>query len=77
MPCDREPRSLMLSSWQDWRPEDDLAWFILEAVAQMNLSAIYRTARADGWGAAGTGLCGAVSRPVPVSGTCWAPRTLS
>ena len=43
----------MLSSWQDWRPEDDLAWFILDAVAQMNLSAIYRTARADGWGAAG------------------------
>jgi len=67
----------MPSSWQDWRPEDDLAWFILDAVAQMNLSAIYRTARADGWGAAGTGLCGAVSRPVPVSGTCWAPRTLS
>ena len=31
----------MLSSWQDWRPEDDLPWFILDAVAQMNTTLLY------------------------------------
>ena len=37
---------------ESWLPEGDLAWFILDAVAQMNLAAITRTYRADGWGPA-------------------------
>ena len=42
----------MPPSLPDWLPEDDLAWFLLDAVAQMNLVAIKRTYRADGWGQA-------------------------
>jgi hypothetical protein len=33
MPYDREPCQPMPPSWQDCRPENDLAWFILDAVA--------------------------------------------
>ena len=43
---------LLPPALQDWLPEGDLAWFILDAVAQMNLAAITRTYRADGWGQA-------------------------
>lgn len=53
LPCDRAQLYLMPPSLQDWLPEGDLAWFILDAVAQMDLSAIERTYREDGWGAAG------------------------
>jgi len=52
LPCERQPLSLMPPALQDWLPEGDLAWFILDAVAQMNLTAITRTYRADGWGQA-------------------------
>ena len=52
LPCEREQLYLMPPALQDWLPEGDLAWFILDAVAQMNLSAIERTSRADGWGQA-------------------------
>ena len=34
---------------QDWLPEGDLAWFILDAGAPMKLGAIERTYRTDGW----------------------------
>lgn len=53
LPCDREQQYVMPPSLQDWLPEGDLAWFILDAVAQMKLTEIERTYRADGWGAAG------------------------
>ena len=33
-------------------PEGDLAWFLLDAVAQMDLAKIERTYQADGWGRA-------------------------
>jgi transposase len=52
LPCERDQLSLMPPALQDWLPEGDLAWFILDAVAQMNLTAIERTYRADGWGQA-------------------------
>ena len=51
-PCERDQLYLMPPALQDWLPEGDLAWFILDAVAQMNLTAIERTYRADGWGQA-------------------------
>ncbi len=35
----------------DWLPEDHLAWFILDACSQMDLSAFRAKYRADGWGA--------------------------
>ncbi len=52
LPCERDQLFLLPPALQDWLPEGDLAWFILDAVAQMNLTAIERTYRADGWGPA-------------------------
>ena len=52
LPCERDQLYLMPPALQDWMPEGDLTWFILDAVAQMNLTAITRTYRADGWGPA-------------------------
>ena len=52
LPCERDQLSLLPPALQDWMPEGDLTWFILDAVAQMNLTAIERTYRADGWGQA-------------------------
>jgi transposase len=52
LPCERDQLYLLPPALQDWLPEGDLAWFILDAVAQMNLTAIERTYRADGWGQA-------------------------
>jgi transposase len=52
LPCDRDQLFLLPPAVQDWLPEGDLAWFILDAVAQMDLTKIERTYRADGWGQA-------------------------
>lgn len=52
LPCDRDQLFLMPPALQEWLPEGDLAWFILDAVAQMKRGAIERTYRADGWGQA-------------------------
>lgn len=49
LPCDRDQRYLMPPALQDWLPEGDLAWFLLDAVAQMDLAEIARTYRKDGW----------------------------
>jgi len=37
---------------RDWLPEDHLAWFVIDAVADMDLSAFYAAYRADGHGRA-------------------------
>jgi transposase len=50
--CDREQELLLPPSLRDWLPEDHLAWFVLESVAEMDLSAFYGAYRADGWGRA-------------------------
>ena len=50
--CDREQVLLMPPSLADWLPEDHLAWFVLTAVNQMDLSAFYADYRADGHGRA-------------------------
>ena len=42
----------MPPSLREWLPEDDLAWFVLEAVAELDLDAFYGAYRRDGWGAA-------------------------
>ena len=49
LPCARDQLSLLPPALQDWLPEGDRAWLILDAVAQMNLAANKRTYRADGW----------------------------
>ncbi len=50
LPCDRNQLYLLPPALQDWLPESDLAWFFLDAVAQMDLAAIERAYRAEGWG---------------------------
>jgi len=49
---DREQGYLMPPSLREWLAEGDLAWFILDAVEQMDLKEFYVTYRNDGWGAA-------------------------
>jgi transposase len=50
--CDREQSYLMPPSLRDWLAGDQLAWCVLDAVAEMDLSAIYGDYRADGHGRA-------------------------
>lgn len=52
IPCDRDQQFLMPLDMRDWLPSDDLAWFILEAVEELDLSAFYAAYRQDGQGAA-------------------------
>lgn len=48
--CDREQSFLMPPDVRDWLPEDHFAWFVLDAVAGMNLRAFYDAYRRDGIG---------------------------
>ena len=50
--CDREQELLLPPSLRDWLPEDHLAWFVLDAVAQMNLAAFHGAYRENGQGRA-------------------------
>lgn len=50
--CDREQGYLMPPSLREWLGEGHLAWFIIDAVDQMELSEFYAAYRNDGWGAA-------------------------
>jgi transposase len=50
--CDREQAFLMPPSLRDWLPEDHLAWFVIETVGRLDLSAFYAYYRADGHGRA-------------------------
>jgi hypothetical protein len=48
--CDREQVFLMPPSLRDWVPEGHLVWTVLEAVGELDLSAIYADYRDDGRG---------------------------
>jgi transposase len=50
--CDREQELLLPPSLREWLPDDHLAWFVLDAVAEMDLEPFYAAYRADGWGRA-------------------------
>ena len=50
--CDREQAFLMPPSLREWLPEDHLAWFVLDAVVEMDLTEFYADYRADGHGRA-------------------------
>lgn len=50
--CDREQELLLPPSLRDWLAEDHLAWCVLDAVAEVDLSAVYGAYRTDGWGRA-------------------------
>src|SRR5690348_14174875 len=48
--CDRDQEFLMPPSLRDWVPEGHLVWTVLDAVAELDLSAIYADYRDDGRG---------------------------
>lgn len=48
--CDREQELLLPPSLREWLPDGHLAWFVLDAVEEMDLSAFYASCRADGHG---------------------------
>jgi transposase len=48
--CDREQELLLPPSLREWLPEGHLAWFVLAAVEEMELSAFVAAYRADGHG---------------------------
>lgn len=48
--CDREQVWLLPPSVRDWLPEDHLAWTVLDAVAELDLTAFYSAYRSDGHG---------------------------
>lgn len=50
--ADREQLYLMPPSVTDWLPEDHLAWFVLDVVAELDLVAFYAEFRVDGRGGA-------------------------
>ena len=50
--CDREQSFLLPPDVREWLPEDHFAWFVLDAVAQMDLAAFYGAYRTDGHGRA-------------------------
>jgi transposase len=52
LPCDRDQELLLPPSLREWLPEDHLAWFVLDSVAELDLDGFYSAYRLDGWGAA-------------------------
>ncbi|MGH2577121.1 MAG: transposase [Actinomycetota bacterium] len=51
LPCDRDQPYLLPPSLKDWLPQDHLAFFLLDAVKEMDLRSFYVGYREDGWGA--------------------------
>ena len=49
--CERDQSYLMPPSMKDWLSEGHLAWFIVDAVGQMDVREFYAAYRSDGWGA--------------------------
>ena len=49
---ERDQSYLMPPSMRDWLSEGHLAWFIVDAVGQMDVREFYAAYRSDGWGAA-------------------------
>src|SRR5215211_6370087 len=50
--CDREQSFLLPPDVREWLPENHLAWFVIDAVAEMDLAAFHSSYRDDGWGRA-------------------------
>jgi transposase len=48
--CDRDQDFLLPPCLRDWLPQDHLAWFLIDAVAGIDLSAFLADYREDGWG---------------------------
>ena len=46
--CDREQELLLPPSLREWLPENHFAWFVIDAVGELDLAAFYAAYRADG-----------------------------
>jgi hypothetical protein len=46
--CDREQSVLMPPDVREWLPPRHLAWFVIDAIAEMELDAFYAAYRVDG-----------------------------
>src|SRR3712207_4214348 len=46
--CDRDQSFVMPLDVREWLPERHLAWFVIDAVAEMDLDGFYATYRVDG-----------------------------
>jgi transposase len=49
--CDRDQALLLSPDLRDWLDEDHLAWFVIEAIEELDLEPFYAPYRADGHGA--------------------------
>jgi transposase len=52
LPCDPHQELLLPPSLREWLAEDHLAWFVIDAVEELDLGAFYGDYRDDGWGRA-------------------------
>ena len=52
--CDRGQELLLPANLREWLPEGHLAWFVIDAVAAMDLGPFYAAYRDDGHGRART-----------------------
>jgi transposase len=50
--CDRDQPMLLPPDLRDWLDDDHLAWFVIDAVAELDLEPFYAAYRSDGHGAA-------------------------
>jgi transposase len=50
--CDRDQELLLPASLREWLPDDHLAWFVIDVVARLDLTAFYAAYRFDGHGRA-------------------------
>ncbi len=50
--CDRDQQMLLPADMREWLADDHLAWFVLDAVSEMNLEPFFSDYRDDGWGRA-------------------------
>jgi len=50
--CDRDQPMLLPPDLRDWLDEDHLAWFVIEAIEELDLEPFYASYRADGHGRA-------------------------
>jgi hypothetical protein len=52
MACDRDQELLLPPSLRDWLPDGQMASFVIDAVAALDLSVFYAGYRDDRWGRA-------------------------
>src|SRR5215218_7619892 len=50
--CDRDQPMLLPPDLRDWLDDDHLAWFVIDAVTELDIEPFYASYRSDGHGAA-------------------------